>query len=98
MTVLWVGVTSFLMGAISLLCYLIWRMLRSDGWDSSNITNALRLLSHVALHPEDFAHMWYISARTGHTRRPFWYVNQDEITDVVQSRPNDGEKERWKER
>jgi hypothetical protein len=74
------------MGAISLLCYLLYRMMKNEGWDDSNITNALRLLSHVTLHPQDFGKMWY---HTGDMRshRPFWYVDKDELSEVVMTRP-----------
>lgn len=87
MTTLWVGVMSFGMGAISLLFYLIWRMMRNDDWDDSNITNALRLLSHVTLHPHDFGSMWYIDVNRRPYKRPFWYVSDDELSEVVDGRP-----------
>lgn len=85
-------------GVTSLLSYMVTRMLRSDGWDKSNITNALRLLSHVVLHPEDFGRMYYIDAkkygellllgaRPQDLYRPFWYINKDELSDVVRTRP-----------
>lgn len=84
-------------GVISTLGYILWRMMRSDGWDESNITNALRLLSHVALHPEDFGKMYYVPAEVVESwtkagnpdffPRPFWYVSKDELKEVVKSRP-----------
>jgi hypothetical protein len=90
---------SFLSGVFILLGYMLWRMMRNDGWDDSNITNALRLLSHVTLHPEDFAKMYYLSddqiirllttATEGDAlKAPFWYVNKDELSEVVDSRPD----------
>ena len=98
-------ISGFILGVFSLLGYMVWRMLRSDGWDDSNITNALRVLSHVVLHPEDFGRMFYLrevqQSERGATpvqfgglnimylRRPFWYINKDEITEVVKTRsPN----------
>lgn len=98
-------ILGFLLGFLSFLAYFIWRMLRSDGWDSSNMTNAIRLLSHVALHPEDFGKMFYLEevprdsigatpAQVGNSRivflkRPFHYVDKDELSEVVNSRPED---------
>ena len=90
-------IMAFLLGAISLLAYILWRMMRSDGWDDSNITNALRLLSHVVLHPEDFGKMYYLTEKQyellgeesgSYPKRPFWYVSMDELSDVVRSRPS----------
>lgn len=69
-------------GILVLLAYILMRMMRNPGWDDSNITNALRLLSHVALHPEDFGKMTYPDGK-----RPFWYVSKDELSEVVDSRP-----------
>lgn len=73
-------------GAMLLLLYVLLRMMRNGGWDDSNLTNALRLLSHVCLHPEDFGMMYYPSGK-----RPFWYVSKDELSEVVKSRPDDGQ-------
>lgn len=83
---IWIGVTSFLLGVISLLAYLIYRMMKNPGWDDSNLTNALRLLSHVTLHPHDFGKMSYPDGK-----KPFWYVDKDELSEVVKSRPLKGE-------
>jgi hypothetical protein len=89
--------TSF--GAFALFGYILHRMMGNDGWDDSNITNALRLLSHVTLHPEDFGKMYYLTdqmknilngARTPDSEelpRPFWYVDKDELSEVVATRP-----------
>ena len=91
-------VTSTLFGVTLLLSYMVTRMLRSDGWDKSNMTNALRLISHMVMHPEDFAHMYYTSFRDNESggyfiRRPaFPYVNQDELSEVVATRPTLEEK------
>lgn len=90
---------SFISGVIVLLGYMLKRMMGNSGWDDSNITNALRLLSHVTLHPEDFGKMYYLSndmkdilnrARTPDSEelpRPFWYVDKDELSEVVDTRP-----------
>ena len=80
--------SGFILGVFSTFGYMVWRMLRSDGWDKSNITNALRLLSHVVLHPEDFGKLWYIEEGKA-TKRPFWYVSKDELSEVVDARPKE---------
>jgi hypothetical protein len=89
----------FIAGMVSLLGYMMWRMMRNDGWDDSNITNAQRLLSHVVLHSEDFGRMYYLSddqvmrlqttevAYDGPLKKPFWYVSEDEFQGVVNTRP-----------
>lgn len=86
----------FFMGVTALLSYLVIRMLGSDGWDRSNITNALRLLSHVAMHPEDFVHMYYVEWVVEGThinrRKAFPYLGKDELSEVVQTRPTYREK------
>lgn len=77
-------IAGFLAGVLALLGYILWRMMRSDGWDKSNATNAIRLLIHVVMHPEDFGKMQYPDGK-----RPFWYVDKDELSEVVDARPND---------
>ena len=95
-----VGLVCFLMGAIILIGYILWRMLRNEGWDDSNITNGLRLLSHVTLHAEDFGKMYYLTDTQkmiimetmvytdNAPKRPFWYVSEDEFEGVVKTRPD----------
>ena len=92
---------SFLSGAFVLLGYMLKRMMGKPGWDDSNITNALRLLSHVVLHPTDFGKMYYLTpeeataieitdlvpGKSIWARKPFWYVSKDELSEVVKSRP-----------
>ena len=77
-----VGLSCFVLGALGLLAYILKRMMGNDGWDDSNITNALRLLSHVVLHPEDFGKMQYPNGSY-----PFWYISKDELSEVVKTRP-----------
>lgn len=93
--------TATLFGVTLSLSYLVIRMLRSDGWDKSNVTNALRVLSHVVLHPEDLGKLYYLTRdqvqqlellstyQDGKLKRPFWYIDKDELSEVVRSRPND---------
>ena len=92
-------VFGFLVGAGTLFGYMLWRMMGNDGWDDSNINNAERLLSHVVLHPEDFGKMYYLNdleleeleevdkTLFDSLKRPFWYVDKDEFSEVVQTRP-----------
>lgn len=99
MTIAIVALLATWFGITLLLGYLVMRMMRNEDWDDSNITNALRLLSHVTLHPEDFGKMYYLtdvqleilrSTQTAYDdplKRPFWYVDKDELSEVVRTRP-----------
>jgi hypothetical protein len=86
---------AFISGMFAMLGFILYRMMTNDGWDDSNITNALRLLSHVTLHAEDFGKMVYIMDEerfnyfigTAVILRPFWYVDKDELSEVVRTRP-----------
>lgn len=92
-----IGVILFITGFIACVFYIVWRMMRNDGWDDSNLTNGFRLLSHVSIHSEDFSKMFYLTEEqlklledNGHDMsdaRPFWYVDQDEFEGVVKTRP-----------
>jgi hypothetical protein len=89
------GVFLFFGGALSLLGYMVIRMLRSDKWDDSNMLNALRVISHIVAHPHDCADMYYLSddeyealASMGYEpRKPFHYINKDEFSELMKSRP-----------
>lgn len=83
-------------GVTLLLSYMITRMLGAAGWDTSNMTNALRLIAHMVMHPEDFVHMWYVvRAASGSSfvasRRAFPYLGLDELSEVVKTRPTERE-------
>ena len=54
------------------------------GWDDSNFFNVLRVLCHLAMHPDDFVKMRYPDGK-----KPFWYLVGDEFSDIVNSRPNE---------
>ena len=56
---------------------------RNSGWDDSNIFNTFRVLCHLALHPADFILMQYPDGK-----KPFWYLTEDELSEVVDTRPN----------
>lgn len=77
-------ISSFFGGMFVLLGYMIYRMMKNEGWDDSNMFNALRLIAHVVLHPHDFGKMQYPDGK-----RPFHYVSKDELSEVVESRPNE---------
>lgn len=69
-------------GYIGFLFLLFARARRCDGWDNSNMANLLRVLAHLATHPDDFAKMQYPNGK-----KPFWYLDKDEFSEVVNSRP-----------
>ena len=86
----------FIAGALGLLFYIVWRMMRTLGVDS-NMNNALRLLSQATIHSEDFGRMYYLThaqmdllRNNGHEPdRPGWYVDEDEFEGVVKTRPTE---------
>ena len=77
----------FLFGILFFVGYGAYRALRSKGWDNSNAFNWLRLLAHCFMHPEDFGRMYYISRDGEIEGRPFHYLDKDELSDIVKSRP-----------
>ena len=84
----------FLVGLFSFIGYVAFRALGSAGWDDSNVLNVLRLIFHVAAHPEDFPKMYYLTRpqwlECGGEHllsRPFHYLGDDEFETVVDSRP-----------
>ena len=48
------------------------------------MTNIIRVFSHLATHPDDFAKFQYADGK-----KPFWYLGGDEFTDIVKTRPKD---------
>jgi len=51
------------------------------------MTNIIRVFAHLATHPDDFAKFQYEDGK-----KPFWYLDKDEFTDVVQTRPTQKDK------
>lgn len=47
------------------------------------MTNIYRLIAHIGAHPSDFGKLQYADGK-----KPFWYINKDELSDVTNSRPN----------
>lgn len=82
MTILIITILAFLLGVLLTPALLFLRARRDDSWDDSNITNMYRVIAHLATHPSDFGKMQYSDGQ-----EPFWYINKDEITDIVESRP-----------
>lgn len=72
----------FLLGALSLPLILFLRARRDGAWDDSNMMNIYRVIAHLGAHPSDFGKMQYPDGK-----RPFWYINKDELSDVVDVRP-----------
>jgi len=84
MTHLLIALAFFLLGVLSFPFLLFLRARRDDAWDDSNMANMIRLISHIATHPGDFGRMRFEDGK-----RPFWYINKDEFSEVVDARPND---------
>lgn len=92
-------VVSFIMGALSLYGYMVKRVWdNDDAADDSNIGNPARALNHFVLHGRDFQHAYYLSPQDVTRieqeldiplggRRPFWYHDKDEYSEVVKTRP-----------
>jgi len=89
-------VGGFVVGVTGLLGYMIWRLMSNLEWDDSNMTNALRIVSHIVLHPNDFFRLYYMTDEElrvfveifgREPDRPHWYVIYDELSEVVKSRP-----------
>lgn len=76
---------SFLLGVIVGMLTVpfgIYLRAKKSGWDDSNVFNVFRVLFHLALHPKDFTLMQYEDGK-----KPFWYLVNDEYSEVVKSRP-----------
>ena len=83
MTVILIAISFFILGVIAFPFLLFIRARRDSAWDDSNMANMIRLISHIAAHPSDFGKMMYADGK-----RPFWYINKDEFSEVVDTRPN----------
>lgn len=76
------AIAIFVLGMFSLPLVIFLRARRDGAWDDSNMTNIFRVVAHLATHPSDFGKMQYADGK-----KPFWYINQDELSDVVDTRP-----------
>lgn len=89
----------FVVGVVvgfSPIAYAIYRALKSDGWDNSNVMNWFRVFSQLAIHPEDFGKMYYLDSVSQQyleaggflVKKPFNYISGDEFADnFPSSRP-----------
>lgn len=83
MSYILIALSFFVLGVISFPFLVFLRARKDDSWDDSNMTNMIRLISHVVAHPSDFAKMQYSDGK-----KPFWYLDKDEFGDIVNSRPS----------
>lgn len=77
------AIAIFIVGMFSLPLVIFLRARRDASWDDSNMSNIFRVVAHLATHPSDFGRMQYEDGK-----KPFWYINKDELSDVVDTRPN----------
>ena len=77
-----VFILGLIVGIILVPSIIFLRARRVGGWDNSNMTNILRVFAHLATHPDDFIIMQYPNGK-----KPFWYLDKDEFSDVVKTRP-----------
>ena len=84
MSIILVALSFFILGMICCPLLIFIRAKRDGSWDDSNMMNIYRVVAHLATHPSDFGRMTYEDGK-----RPFWYINKDELSDVVDVRPND---------
>lgn len=73
---------SMILGMLLFPAALFIRASRSKAWDDSNVINMYRVVFHLMIHPADFGRMRFEDGK-----RPFWYIDKDEYSEVVQSRP-----------
>jgi hypothetical protein len=77
------AIALIILGMASLPLAIFVRARRDDAWDDSNMSNIYRIVAHLATHPSDFGKMQYEDGK-----KPFWYINKDELSDVVDTRPS----------
>lgn len=81
MSYLIVALLAFLLGLLCCPLVIFLRARKCDQWDKSNMFNIYRVVAHLATHPDDFGKMYYDNGE-----KPFWYIDNDEFTDVVRTR------------
>lgn len=81
MSYLIVALLAFLLGLLCCPLVIFLRARKCDQWDKSNMFNIYRVVAHLAAHPDDFGKMYYDNGE-----KPFWYIDDDEFTDVVRTR------------
>ena len=92
--------SGFIAGILFTIGYFCYRIMRAQGSDRSNMTNPLRALAHVIMHPGDLGAMIYLinpkgqlerlpanGLKIGWTmRRPFYYLGMDELSEEDKTR------------
>lgn len=81
MSYLIVALLAFLLGLLCCPLVIFLRARKCNQWDKSNMFNIYRVVAHLATHPDDFSKMYYDNGE-----KPFWYIDDDEFTDVVRTR------------
>lgn len=81
MSYLIVALLAFLLGLLCCPLVIFLRARKCDQWDKSNMFNIYRVVAHLATHPDDFGKIYYDNGE-----KPFWYIDDDEFTDVVRTR------------
>jgi hypothetical protein len=77
-----IAILAFILGVLLTPMLIFLRARKDEAWDKSNMTNIYRVVAHLASHPSDFGKMYY---QDGY--KPFWYIDDDEFSDVVRTRP-----------
>lgn len=73
---------SMILGMLLFPAVLFIRASRSKAWDDSNVINMYRVVFHLMIHPADFGKLQFEDGK-----KPFWYINKDEYSEIVKSRP-----------
>lgn len=81
MSLIVVALLAFILGILCCPLVIFLRARKCDQWDKSNMFNIYRVVAHLATHPDDFSKMYYDNGE-----KPFWYIDDDEFTDVVRTR------------
>jgi len=81
MSLIIVALLAFILGLLCCPLVIFLRARKCDQWDKSNMFNIYRVVAHLATHPDDFGKMYYDNGE-----KPFWYIDDDEFTDVVRTR------------
>jgi len=83
-----IAIGFFLLGILLFPMLMFLRARRDGSWDDSNMLNMYRVIAHLTVRPGDFGKMFYEDGR-----RPFWYINEDEFSEVVDSSHQQKEQE-----
>lgn len=84
MSYLLICLLSIILGILLCPLVIFIRARRDSAWDDSNMTNVYRVIAHLAVKPSDFGKMQFPGGK-----RPFWYIDKDELSDIVDSKYED---------